>query len=107
VAETTNGVPNNLEAAMAQGVTRLLSKKVGIVCFAIWGITQLVQPIVQATEPTVRYCLVGLGALIAMLAAYAFHGQTRLDLKEIEVTGKDQPDNNGNGHTENGTVVTP
>jgi hypothetical protein len=97
-----NNTPTNVEASVAQGITQLMTKKVGIVCVGIWAVTRLTDPIVQATDPVVRYCLVALGMGIILLVGYAFRGQMKLDLREIEVTGSDQPDNGKSAN--NGTV---
>jgi uncharacterized membrane protein YqjE len=96
----TNGA-SNLETAMAQAVSKLLARKVAIICFAmyvIWGIAQLV---LKATDPVVRYCLMAFAGMVCLLAIIGFRGQMWLDHYEIEKTGKDQSDN-GNG----GTVTT-
>jgi hypothetical protein len=104
VAENNGVQPKNMEDAAALVLTKLGSRKVGIVCFGIYGISQLATPISDAADPIVRYCLLGLAAIIGVLACYAFRGQTELDKREIELTGRDQPDN-GHGHGNGGTHV--
>jgi len=104
---TDNGIQvKNIEEAVSIAFTKLMSKKVGIVCFAMYVDSGLVKPIMEAKDPITRYCLVGVAVIIALLAAYAFHGQTELDKMELRITGKDQPDNGyGSHHTE--TPDTP